>query len=286
MPTFAIQQDHDKCAQNLDVLGASNDPTTIPLVQDITELEVRNKINEALPDYTPPIDASYRQWELVDAKLVYSSPVELFLRFFRCILDLLLIHTNIAGQRASTAQNPWHRVTELELRRWVACRLEISKKVPANCDMQEFWANNHIANQYMGYQRFRIIEAHINMCSNGEKPTATSPWFWKVQLGMDQLREQCNQTLIPSSHICIDESSIKFFSRKKDKYKLLHKLAKEGFIYYALTSSGGLVHDFCMSSSQNRLEGIGEGYHIDLITRNLLEALSLLNWLSEAIQCI
>ena len=46
---------------------------------------------------------------------------------------------------------------------------------------------------------------------------------------MDKLRARLQEGLIPRSHIAVDESAIEFHGRKRDKYKIPYKPAKEVF---------------------------------------------------------
>jgi hypothetical protein len=100
-------------------------------------------------------------------------------------------------------------------------------------------------------------------------PSQGLHWHWKVKTALDALRDQLKLVLVPGSHICVDEAALKFHGRKKDKVKIPHKPAKEGFICYALASHGGLIHDFIVASSQHGLEGIPTGITISTTTREL-----------------
>lgn len=136
--------------------------------------------------------------------------------------------------------------------------------------MQLFWSNNARTTVLLGCVQFKAIEHYL--CLNSEleaTQTVDIPpvWYWKVQHALDIVRVRFKLLLIPSSHICVDESTIKFHGRKLDVHRLDHKPAKRGFVVYALTSDGGLMHDFVVSSSQDGLEGVPEGITIELPTR-------------------
>jgi hypothetical protein len=93
MPNFEHQQDLDKVVANLDASSASKHPTQASSVLNISKAQCQEQITKELPYYTPPIVATYRQWELQDPDYQYLSPVALFLLFFQPIIDLLVYHT-------------------------------------------------------------------------------------------------------------------------------------------------------------------------------------------------
>lgn len=270
MPNFEHQQDYDKVVQ---MLGASTKPKRVTRTKSRpqpTKPQCREHLQGPVPFYKPPIDASYRQWELKDSKLQSLSPVRLLLLFFQPILDLLVYHTNMNAQCDSTRKEAWQDVTDTEIRRWLACRLEIPTVVPPTRDLQYFWSTNARATVHLSCGRFKTIERYLSLNSASQQSLATDQlpqWFWKVQLALDAVRDRFRALLIPSSNICVDESTIKFHGRKLDVHRLDHKPAKRGFVVYALTSDGGLMHDFVVSSSQDGLEGVPEGITIELPTR-------------------
>lgn len=103
--------------------------------------------------------------------------------------------------------------------------------------------------------------------SAAANPSAT--WFWKVQEACSLVREALRTVLIPSSHICVDESAIKFHGRSANSMKLPHKPAKEGFILYALCSHGGILHDFQVYSAKHGIEGVPQGITVNLPTKSV-----------------
>lgn len=117
MPNFEHQQDYDKVVQ---MLGVSTKPKRVTRTKSRpqpTKSQCREHLQGPVPFYKPPIDTSYRQWELKDSSLQSLSPVCLFLLFFQPILELLVYHTNIAANRASTLAQPWRDLTDAEVRR-------------------------------------------------------------------------------------------------------------------------------------------------------------------------
>jgi transposase IS4-like protein len=181
-------------------------------------------------------------------------------------------HTNIAAKRDTTANQAWKDITDLEIRRWVACRLEMITTLASKSEIQDFWSGNHRSIAVLSCQRFKAIERYICIDSQPEEPaTAKSPaqWYWKVQTALDVVRTQFRLLLIPGSHICVDESIIKFYGHKTDTFKVPHKPAKEGFLLYVLASHGGLVHDFVVVSSQTGIEAVPTGITLDIPTKSL-----------------
>lgn len=272
MPAFEFQQGIDKVTQNLDASSASKDPTTVTSVRTIGKAEWQEQLNRAGPYYEPPIDPTYRQWTLRNPVYQSLSPVRLFLLFFQPVVDLIVYHTNITAKRETATNQSWKQVTDTEIRRWLACRLEMIKTTPIRAEMQDFWSRNARSTAALGCQRFKAIERYLCLNSQPEEAvTANQPvqWYWKVQTALAIARTRFKLLPIPSSHIYINESTIKFHGHKLDIFKLPHKPAKEGFICYALTSNGGLIHDFIVASSQNGLEGVPEGITLEIPTKSV-----------------
>ena len=140
--------------------------------------------------------------------------------------------------------------------------------------MDSFWSHSTTPNHttsFIGLKRFQAIERYLSLDSRQEKPYNKAPWFWKVEVAVVTLRRQLYEFLIPSSHIAVDESTIKFYGRKSDKVLMRHKPAKEGFIIYTCASYGGAVHDFTLFSSQTGTETDSQGISINLPTRTTRE---------------
>jgi hypothetical protein len=114
-----------------------------------------------------------------------------------------------------------------------------------------------------------MIERYLSVCSDSSVSNERSVWFWKVQNALDTVRTRLKMILIPGSLLVVDESSIEFHGRKKDKYRMRHKPAGEGFCIFALCSYGGLLHDFAVSSSQNGIEGVPKNIEIDIPSRTV-----------------
>ena len=94
------------------------------------------------------------------------SFLRLFLYLFQPVLELLLFHTNIKGQRTNKT---WKPITPLELRRWLACRLEIAFKLSEHDEMSSFWSSNSATARTLGRKRFQDIEANLSVESTEEK---------------------------------------------------------------------------------------------------------------------
>jgi hypothetical protein len=131
------------------------------------------------------------------------------------------------------------------------------KNLSLQTSKQAFWDQKRPATRTMSWYRFKAIERHLSLKSLSQAQikatTPHIPWFWKVQRALDLLRDHLRCIAIPGSHLVVDESAIKFHGRKRDKYRIPNKPAKEGFVFYAVASHGGFVHDFTVSSSQDHL---------------------------------
>ena len=261
-----IPRDFDEVTEKRDLQSAPN-TTYLPSAKpNYTYQECVAAIQEEQPVFTPSIAPEYREWQLKNPLQLAWSPLRLFLLLISPILELLVFHTNISALRTDSS---WKPVTILEIRRWIACRLEMVDKTPHTAAMDTFWTSNATSRRYLGQQRFRAIERFLSINSDPGPLTNTAPWYWKVQSALDLIRGQLECVFIPSSHICVDESTIKFHGRKIDTYLLTHKPAKEGFVCYTIVSYSGLIHDFIVSSSQDGPEGVSQGITIDLPTRTM-----------------
>ena len=100
----------------------------------------------------------------------------------------------------------------------------------------------------MDIERYLSLELTDEEAYRAKYPKA--PWFWKVATAVHLFRERLRAFASPLSHIAIDESTIKFFSRNKNKSLMKHKPAKEGFLLYSLYSYGGFIHDFILFLSK------------------------------------
>jgi hypothetical protein len=272
-PWFEHQQDLNEVTKCLDAPNASKNPKTVVAVAKLTRSDVEQYMQLPGQPYTPPVTPEYRRWGLRTATDASLSPVALFLRFFGPIL-LLLRETNITARAATQAPQTWKDVTETEIRRWLAVRLDMVKNLSFRASKQSFWDQKRPSTRSISWYRFLAIERHLSLesMSKGQIEATTSQisWFWRVQRALDLLRYQLHHITIPGSHLVVDESAIKFHGRKQDKYRLPNKPAKEGFIFYAVTSHGGLVHDFMVSSSQDHLEGVPDhGITINTPTRTV-----------------
>ena len=267
--TYEFEQDIDVVAEHLDAPNASKPPTNQTAILKVKKAECIAQVNAPLPVYIPPGETSYRNWSLRNPEAWSWSAVRLFLLFFSPILVLLVLHTNIAAQREATAQKPWKPVTFIEMRRWVACKLDMVKHLSNKTHYTAFWAQRRLSTKAISQQRYKAIERYICLDSSLEEQQGRFPWFWKVKAALDALRQQLKMHLLPSSHVAVDEITIKFHGHKKDLYKMDHKPAQFGILLYGVTSHGGLLHDFLVASSEEGLEGVKQGISIDLSTRDI-----------------
>jgi hypothetical protein len=269
MAEFNAQQRYEVFVENQGVPGdAPPDPTPDLKIGDITPQLIEEHLQAGLPQYIPPVEVLYRSFELVDQSRGSLSPVELFLLFFGPVVLLLLHHTNIAIQGQQWKGRPIRQLVEVEIRRWIAIRIEMAKFGVRNASFRSNWGRSNTSTKWLTLNRFLMIEHFICLCNDKVALANQDPWYWKVQNGLNSVRQAFQQLLIPSSHICVDESAIKFHGRTYQAYDLSHKPAKRGFVIYPLTSYGGIIHDFAVSSRQYGIEGVERGISIELATRS------------------
>lgn len=264
MSAAPLPRTYERAVEILEACAPAIPPTRPPRTRPYTRDECLAAINTPEVDYQPAIRVLYRGFQLSNGLNLTWSPLRLFLRLISPILDLLVLHTNVVAQRL---ENTWKPITDLEIRRWLACRLEMMSVVPLGTTMNSFWHSHAQAARYLGQRRFAAIEHYICLESSEEAPSNSAPWFWKVATALNIFRDLLKSTFIPSSHLCVDESTVKFHGRKSDKFLLAHKPAKEGFILYSLASHGGLIHDFLVASSQHGIELNDNGITLDIATR-------------------
>jgi hypothetical protein len=267
MTSINAQQRYDIFVETHDVATASNNPTRTSRIANITEESAREQIDAVVPCYRPPVDVPYRPFGLKSTVYSSLSPSALFLLFFGRLLDLLLYHTNIAIQGQLWNGHPIRPILEIEMKRWLACRIDMAKFGPRKASFRHFWSSGRLSIKLLSLNRFLTIERFICLTNATEAPSEGSPWYWKVQSGLESIQQAFQTLLLPSSHICVDESSIKFHGRTREVYDLTHKPAKRGFVVYTLTSHGGLIHDFTVASRQSGIEGVKGGLTVNLATR-------------------
>ena len=101
---------------------AKTDHSTTEKTQ-FTNAEISEAIATTADNFEPPISIIYRPFCYRRPEMSAWSPVQLFLFLLAPILDLLLFHTNLSAQRG---KKPWKPLTLLELRRWIAIRLDMA----------------------------------------------------------------------------------------------------------------------------------------------------------------
>lgn len=141
MTAFNAQQRYEVFVETQDSRTALNNPTRTRRIANITEVQVQEQIQARLPYYTPPAEVPYRSFGLKHPQGGRLSPVALFLLFFQGVLNLLLHHTNIAIQDQKWNGHAVRSILEIEMKRWIACRIEMAKFGPKNASFRHFWSS-------------------------------------------------------------------------------------------------------------------------------------------------
>ena len=263
------QRDLGEVQDRLDAVfdDASKPTNSRKRKRDYTTKDLRNAINTTLNDYTPPIIPPVKNWAVTDQSYLSYSPVQLFLLLCWCVLEILLHYTNLAIERNTNPSRAYQPVTMIEIRRWIACRLSIFRRVPFTSDIDSFWSSNDLAAKHLSRNRYYEIEHYLTLNSNSPPSNNKPVWFWRVADAMDALRAQLKRVFIPPTYIAVDESTVKFSGRSKHTYLTPHKPAREGFVFYALVGQNKLMLDFLVTSPVDGIEVFPRGITIDIPTR-------------------
>ena len=148
----------------------------------------REAIQEKQDVWKPSINVPFRSFALRDPSMQHFSPVQLFLAFIQPIFDLLYFHTNIVAQRLATLENPWKVMSMTELRCWCACRIRISKEVPQNAEMYNFWVLGRHPLPPLSRDRYKDIEHYLSMESESPAANSNAPWFWRIETACNTFR--------------------------------------------------------------------------------------------------
>ena len=264
MPEFEIYRDPEPAPKKWNASGPTKSTNKKSNISDVERARQEEAIREPQPDYVPRIHPTYEPYQLIESAHRSLSPIELFLLIFAPILHLLILHTNAKATRAIPGFKP---ITILEMRCWIAVRLDMTTEISEKTDIQKYWDKKVKPRRWLSKHRFYNIERFLSVNSAKRPPSSNAPWFWLVLEAVDCLRAQLRKLFIPSSHIAVDESTIEFHGKLKYIFLLKHKPAGSSFLIYALASHGGLVHDILFSSSQDGLESFKEGISINLATR-------------------
>ena len=253
-------------AQQEDLARESRESEEPPSLETtFTRQQHRDQIDTHPGAFTPPVAPRYRCFSLHNPSQWTWTPLQLFLAVFQPILDLLVLHTNIAARRKI---HNFTTITPLEMRLWIACRLEMTFKISEKASIRNFWDGNAFAANHLSRTRYEAIERYLCLETRPNPSKVDNLWNWLVKDALDILRVRLYELYIPSSHIAVDESTIKFHGRKQDLFLARHKPQKMGFVFLCLASSGGLMHDVLVYSSWDGVEGCQGGLTIDLATRN------------------
>ena len=165
-PELATVQEEEKTR------AGANAPISKSKKRRFTVLEQKKAIQTPESDYTPPITSIYRPFQLHHAYMASWEPVQLFLFLLQPILDLLLHHTN---QTAYTIETNWNALTMVELRQWVAIRLQMAQDLAKNATIQSFWSQTSPHNPPLNRNRYQVIERHLNVESSQHMPYNNAP---------------------------------------------------------------------------------------------------------------
>jgi hypothetical protein len=264
---MGLQRDAEVIANIRDSKIYDFESTAHHKISEIRAHHVDDYLEKELPDWEPSIEVKYRSWQLKDPNLAQKSPFEIFWAFFHSVAIQLVHCTNAHARLYSRPNEHWHDVTILEIRHWLAIRLYSACHWSEKARWDGLWAQNHPVIRSIGRNRFQAIERHLALYDESEVISNNQDWYWKVANGLNALRSTLKDLIIPSSHLTVDESIIKFSGRMRETYRLPHKPAGEGFLLYALNSHSGLLQDFIVTGSQSGIDGIHESIKIDIATR-------------------
>lgn len=241
-----------------------NSTKTEPPKPEYTHAQMREAIDTYNRVYEPAIQPVYQTFKFLDPLVDKSSPIQLFLTVFAPVLQLLVYHTNLAAKRANAFCDD---ITALDMRRWIACRLEMTFYISEKAAVESFWSTNVYSKDHLPRSKYRAIEAFLCLNSAEHPPPGCDDWSWRVIDGMNAFRQRLYALFEPSSYVAVDESAIKFHGRQSNLFDLRHKPQNHGFLVLNLASHGGLIHDCIILSSKHGIEGDEGGLTINLATR-------------------
>jgi hypothetical protein len=117
-----------------------------PTKSDLERQQLLIEDQDEVPPFQPPVTVVDRGPQYRDPLMIsWSPPIRLFMYLISPVLHLLLIHTNLKAERDHTRKKAWKPLTALEIRRWVAVRLEMARELSVHAPMASFWSQDHIS---------------------------------------------------------------------------------------------------------------------------------------------
>lgn len=267
MSSAVVQQDYDKIVEIRDALEPPNAPTRKKSTLAVTKAQAQEQVKQRISHWKPPLDIPFRDWDLVNQEMWSWSPIQLFMHFFGCVLALLLFHTNQAVLADAEHEKTPKPFTEVELRRWIAIRLTMRKSIATDAYKRKLWEQRHPVTKDLSEHRYDAIEKYLCLSNDTERPSEDSPWYWKIERGVEAIRNVCRSSIVPGSHFAVDEVCVECHGKCCHKYKVDHKPAEEAIVLYSLCAYEGMLIDFLMTSSQEGIEDDKDGVTVSISAR-------------------
>ena len=215
-------------------------------------------------DYTFFITFIHRSFELRHVYMTFWKFVQLFLFLLQSIFDLLFHYIN---QTIYILKINWNALIMMKLRQWIAIRIQLIQHFAKNATIQSFWFQKNFHKSSFSRDRYQIIERHLNVEFSQQMSYNNASWFWKIEIVLNVFRNRLFLFIIFENHFAIDESTIEFHDRMKNKFRLLHKSAKKIFVLYVLINDKDILHDFMLWKFRDDLEYHKNDITIDIFSK-------------------
>jgi hypothetical protein len=146
----------------------------------------------------------------------------------------------------------WKPINVNELLKWLGLRFYMARHTESIS--HDYWqVSCHNLGRYMSRARWEQIYRYLTITM--EQPVSKSAWFSKIEPIASQIRINCENAVVLSTWISIDESMVAFSGRSRHTTKLKNKPIKEGFKVWCLGLQRGYIYTWRWHSNLLGLEG-------------------------------
>lgn len=233
------------------------------LVEDLPE--ELNLARDALPDfptYRPPLPLQNEPWRSL---IAHKNPLETFQTLLTPkIVDEIVKNTNSYADRIRTSkesldiphpsEREWKPVCATEIWRYLGTQLLMGGSEEGR--REDYWEEDGKLRGVFGLRRWEQIHRYFTLRDDAINPRKEGECFaYRVEPIATQIKRNIQASMVPASHLSIDESMISFRGRSIHKVKLPNKPIQEGFKVWA-QAADGIIDDWIWHSREDGPESV------------------------------